>query len=116
MLGLLGTEENLPETNPAPDFVLLLNPDTEVENDALGQLVGALVENPTAGASGAHLSYGDGAFQHGAFTFPTLAQILIDFFPMTVEYRERPTPPARFPVAFSSVRHARRPRRSSAAA
>lgn len=74
-----------PAGEPAarPDYVLLLNPDTEVVDDALGQMVSCLEHVPNAGACGARLSYGDGGFQHGAFAFPTLAQILIDFYPLT---------------------------------
>jgi hypothetical protein len=66
-----------------PDFVLLLNADTEIVGDALWQMVQALIHQPMAGACGAHLRYGDGAFQHGAFRFPTLFQLALDFFPLT---------------------------------
>lgn len=67
----------------APDFVLLLNADTEIVGDALWQMANALSEHPQAGACGAHLIYGNGQFQHGAFRFPSLLQVLIDFFPLT---------------------------------
>jgi len=65
-----------------PDFILLLNPDTRVEADALGQMAAFLCDNPTAGAVGAHLSYGDGSFQHGAFQFPGLVQVALDLLPL----------------------------------
>ncbi len=65
----------------SPDFVLLLNPDTELVDDALGQMVSFLQEHPQAGACGAHLRYGDGRFQHGAFRFPGLMQVALDLFP-----------------------------------
>lgn len=61
---------------------LFLNPDTLVEDDALGVLVRWLDANPGAGAAGARLVYRDGGFQHSAFRFPGLAQILLDFFPV----------------------------------
>jgi polyribonucleotide nucleotidyltransferase len=35
----------------------------------------------------------------------------IDFFPLTVNYQERPSPPARFPAASSSARAGRPKRR-----
>ena len=70
--------ENLP-----PDYVLLLNADTEVVGDALGQMVQVLAERPNVGACGARLQYGNGRFQHGAFRFPSLWQVLIDIFPLT---------------------------------
>ncbi|MEZ4684439.1 MAG: glycosyltransferase family 2 protein, partial [Caldilineaceae bacterium] len=66
-----------------PDFVLLLNADAEVNGDAVWQMACFLKKTPGAGACGAHLHYGNGAFQHGAFAFPSLAQLTIDFFPLT---------------------------------
>jgi GT2 family glycosyltransferase len=66
-----------------PDYVLLLNADTEVQGDALWQMAHFLTTTPKAGACGAQLHYGDGRVQHGAFRFPSLAQIAIDFFPLT---------------------------------
>ncbi len=66
-----------------PQFAILLNPDTEVVGDALWQMVEVLMRDPTAGACGAHLRYGDSSFQHGAFHFPSLAQVALDFFPLT---------------------------------
>jgi N-acetylglucosaminyl-diphospho-decaprenol L-rhamnosyltransferase len=65
-----------------PNFILLLNPDTEVVDDALGQMVGFLRDHPHVGACGAHLRYGDGQFQHGAFRFPTLTQVALDLLPL----------------------------------
>ena len=62
--------------------VVLLNPDTEVLDDALAQLVHFLDEHPKAGACGPSLVYADGAFQHNAFRFPGLAQTFLDFFPL----------------------------------
>ncbi|MEZ4866183.1 MAG: glycosyltransferase family 2 protein [Caldilineaceae bacterium] len=64
-----------------PDFVLLLNADTEIVGDALWQMAKVLSTEPTAGVCGAHLAYGDGSFQHGAFAFPSLWQVALDFFP-----------------------------------
>lgn len=71
------------EPTPVPDAVLLLNPDTEIAPDALARMTDFLAQHPQAGVAGAHLTYGDGHFQHGAFRFPTPAQLLIDFFPLT---------------------------------
>ena len=67
---------------PPPDFVLLLNPDTEIVDDALGRMVNCLLERPRAGACGAQLRYGSGQFQHGAFRFPSLAQVAMDVLPL----------------------------------
>ena len=88
-LGFAAQDRNLSQLpvatpqSPLPDFLLLLNPDTRVEEDALGRMVAFLRDNPTAGAVGAHLSYANGAFQHGAFQFPGLAQVALDLFPLS---------------------------------
>jgi N-acetylglucosaminyl-diphospho-decaprenol L-rhamnosyltransferase len=66
-----------------PEFVLLLNPDAELAEDALAHLVATMAQQPRAAICGARLSYGDGRFQHGAFQFPNLFQLWLDFFPLT---------------------------------
>ncbi len=65
------------------NYVLLLNADAEVQGDTLWQMANFLATTPNAGACGAQLHYGDGRFQHGAFRFPSLAQIALDFFPLS---------------------------------
>ncbi len=65
-----------------PNFLLLLNPDTTLDPAALDQLATFLRDHPTVGACGAHLTYGDGSFQHGAFRFPSLAQLVFDLWPL----------------------------------
>ena len=64
-----------------PDYVLLLNPDAELTVGALRQFERTMSHFPRAGICGAHLQYGDGRFQHGAFRFPNLAQVALDVFP-----------------------------------
>jgi N-acetylglucosaminyl-diphospho-decaprenol L-rhamnosyltransferase len=61
--------------------VLLLNPDTEMQGNALTHMADVLHNTEKAGAVGARLVYPDGRFQHSAFHFPTLWQIWFDFFP-----------------------------------
>jgi N-acetylglucosaminyl-diphospho-decaprenol L-rhamnosyltransferase len=65
-----------------PRHVLFLNPDTRILGDALGQMARFLDATPHAGVAGARLVHGDGSFQHAAFRFPGLWQILLDFFPV----------------------------------
>ncbi len=65
-----------------PDYVLLLNPDAELVDDALGRMVGFMDTHPAVGACGPRLAYGDGSFQHGAFAFPGLGQVALDLFPV----------------------------------
>jgi N-acetylglucosaminyl-diphospho-decaprenol L-rhamnosyltransferase len=63
-------------------FVLLLNPDTEVEEQALARLLSFMEGSASVGMVGPRLLYGDGSLQHAAFRFPNLAQVWIDFFPI----------------------------------
>jgi len=69
-------------TDLRPNYVFLLNPDAELVDDTLAQLVQFMEETPCTGVCGAHLGYGDGTFQHGAFQFPSLVQVALDFWPL----------------------------------
>ena len=44
-------------------------------------MVTFLEQNPQAAVCGAGLRYGDGSFQHSAFHFPGVLQVLLDLFP-----------------------------------
>ena len=70
-----------PSAPDLPDYVLLLNPDAELTLGSLRQFVQTMERLPDAGVCGGYLHYGDGSFQHGAFAFPSLAQVLLDTFP-----------------------------------
>lgn len=72
---------DLPRPTSPPRHVWLLNPDTVVQGRAPAQLLRFMDETSRAGACGAQLCYADGSFQHGAFRFPGLAQLALDFFP-----------------------------------
>ncbi|MGH9201971.1 MAG: glycosyltransferase, partial [Vicinamibacterales bacterium] len=61
--------------------VLLLNPDTEVQPGAIATLLAVIQSRRDVAVVTARLSYGDGSFQHSAFHFPDLAQLVIDLFP-----------------------------------
>lgn len=63
-------------------YLLLLNPDTEVEAEAIATLQEFLDKNPRAGLVGSQLLFPHGRFQHSAFSFPTLPMIFFDFFPI----------------------------------
>jgi N-acetylglucosaminyl-diphospho-decaprenol L-rhamnosyltransferase len=71
-----------PDGRDTPPAVLLLNPDTLVRPGALRELLTRGLARPDVGLAGARLVYGDGAFQHSAFGFPGLAQLIIDLFPV----------------------------------
>ncbi|MBV7332339.1 glycosyltransferase [Chloroflexi bacterium TSY] len=70
------------QTNHLPDYVFLLNPDTELTNDALFQLVQFLEKNPRAGLCGPQLRYENGTLQHAAFAFPNTLQVILDVYPL----------------------------------
>ncbi|PWH20977.1 MAG: glycosyltransferase family 2 protein [Ardenticatenia bacterium] len=61
-----------------PEYVLFLNPDTEVQADAVARMRAFLRDTPRAGVVGPALIYPDGSFQHSAFRFPTLWQVWFD--------------------------------------
>ncbi|HDQ72587.1 MAG TPA: glycosyltransferase family 2 protein [Chloroflexi bacterium] len=73
-----------------PDYVWLLNPDTEVQPGATTALLAALEANPRAGMVGARLLYPDGALQQSAFRFPGLAQLAFELFPLPARLYETP--------------------------
>ncbi|HET7090918.1 MAG TPA: glycosyltransferase family 2 protein [Anaerolineae bacterium] len=62
--------------------VLLLNPDTEVQRGAIASMLDAMRARPEAAVITSRLSSSDGAFQHSAFRFPGLAQLLLDLLPV----------------------------------
>lgn len=72
-----GFRDALRSPNP-PDYVLLLNPDTEVKEDAIETMVRFMDENPPVGIVGARLEDEDGSPQEAAFRFPSVWSELID--------------------------------------
>ncbi|MEA3308777.1 MAG: glycosyltransferase family 2 protein [Chloroflexota bacterium] len=61
-----------------PDFVWLLNPDTEVRPHALTALLDFLNQHPRAGLIGPQLLNSNGSVQQSAFRFPGLLQLLFE--------------------------------------
>src|SRR5581483_413730 len=53
------------------DFVLLLNPDTEVQKDAIGNLMAFLRNHPQCGVVAPQLLNSDGTIQRSCRAFPT---------------------------------------------
>lgn len=78
----LGFSDSPAPAPEAPRAVFLLNPDTITQRGAVPALFEALFSLPQAGVIGARLDYEDGTFQHSAFAFPGLLQILIDLYPL----------------------------------
>jgi len=67
-------------TDDLPRAVFLLNPDTIIHAGAISTLYHQVMRDGV-GLAGAQLEYGDGSFQHGAFHFPGLRQLWVEFFP-----------------------------------
>jgi N-acetylglucosaminyl-diphospho-decaprenol L-rhamnosyltransferase len=59
-------------------YLLLLNPDTEVVDDALATVVGYMDAHLEIGALGPQLRYPDGSFQSSRRRFPTFATALVE--------------------------------------
>jgi GT2 family glycosyltransferase len=77
-------------------FVLLLNPDTEVQPGALPTLLATLRAAPQVAAVGPRLVYPDGRYQHSAFRLPDFAQAFFGFFslvPLDSAWNGRYPPP-----------------------
>jgi hypothetical protein len=64
-----------------PRAVYLLNSDTLTKKGATHALFDTLMADEQHGLVGAHLTYGDGSFQHSSFHFPGLKQLWVEFFP-----------------------------------
>jgi hypothetical protein len=59
-------------------YLLLLNPDAEIVEDALPTMLCHLVDHPEVGALGPQLRYADGSLQSSRRRFPTLATALLE--------------------------------------
>jgi len=59
-------------------YLLLLNPDTEVKQGAIQELVRFMEAHPDAGIAGAQLLNGDGSRQNSIANFPSLATELLN--------------------------------------
>jgi N-acetylglucosaminyl-diphospho-decaprenol L-rhamnosyltransferase len=70
------------------EFVLLLNPDTEVQPGAIKTLLDVIRSRSDVAIVTSRLSYGDGSFQHSAFHFPGLAQLYIELLPAPARWYE----------------------------
>jgi GT2 family glycosyltransferase len=69
-------------------YILLLNPDTEVLDNALEKLVKFLQDSPDVAVVSPALVYPDSSFQHSVFKFPNLWQIFLDFIPINWRFTE----------------------------
>jgi GT2 family glycosyltransferase len=77
-----GMQASISANGSGPKYFLFLNPDTLIRPGAIQSLVECMEKKPKAGMVGARLVYGDGRFQHSAFRFPGLGQLLFDLIPL----------------------------------
>ncbi len=68
---------HLAERATPPTYVFLLNPDAELENEAIDILAKALEADPEAGAAGAGISFPDGTPAVACFRFPSLLREIV---------------------------------------
>lgn len=73
-----------------PDFIWLLNPDTELRPGALAALLDCMARHPRAGLCGPRLLNPDGTLQQSAFRFPGLWQPLFDLGWLPLRFYETP--------------------------
>jgi len=66
---------------PEIQYMLMLNPDTEVHDGAIEALVSFLVTHPRVAVVSPQLRNPDGTLQRAAFRFPTPAMTMFDLFP-----------------------------------
>lgn len=66
---------------PHTPFILLLNPDTEIQPGAIESMLDFIQSNSQAAVVTSRLSYNDGSFQHSAFHFPGLVQLYMELLP-----------------------------------
>lgn len=60
------------DSNHAPDFIWLLNSDTQARDGALDALIAAMESNPRLGIAGSRLENADATPQRSAFRFPSI--------------------------------------------
>jgi len=74
------------------DFILLLNSDTNLQEDSLSKAAGFLKQHPETGVLGCRMTYPDGCVQYTARRFRSISWELLDLFrfiPWLMPYRSR---------------------------
>jgi len=81
-VGLRALRFGSPAPSPPPDYILLLNPDTEPLGDAVPRLVRELEDRREAAVAGPRLRYPDGAAQPSRRRFPARATLFWESTPL----------------------------------
>ncbi|MFA7681652.1 MAG: glycosyltransferase family 2 protein [Candidatus Peribacteraceae bacterium] len=86
-----GSGNNIGERYAAGEYILIVNPDTEPQPDALERLIAVLREDRSIGIIGPKLVFPDGTVRDSYRTFPTIFDIVIKrtvlrhFFPTRLQ-------------------------------
>ena len=72
------------------EYILFLNPDTVVVEDALAGMVAYMRDHPEVGGVGPQLRYGDGSMQSSRRRFPTLMMALFESTPIAWHWPRNP--------------------------
>ena len=83
----LGFETGVRPNAAPPEFVWLLNADTEVKPGCVAQLLDFMKVTDRCGLCTPRLVNPDGTLQHGSFKFPGLVQLFIDTTPRLARLR-----------------------------
>jgi N-acetylglucosaminyl-diphospho-decaprenol L-rhamnosyltransferase len=77
-----GRANNLALSRARGEYVLLLNPDAQIEGSALERLVASLERNPRAAMAGPLVLDADGSVQSTRRRFPTTASLFVESTPL----------------------------------
>ena len=66
---------NIAMERSSGDFIMLLNPDTILDNNAIGILMDSMIKNENIGCVGAKLLYFDGSLQFSCRRFPNFINV-----------------------------------------
>src|SRR4051794_15353065 len=75
---------------PSPDYVFLLNPDTEVVGDAIPALVRYMAAHPDVAVVGPQLRYADGSIQSSRRRFPSKGVYFWESTPLEQRWPNNP--------------------------
>lgn len=84
-----GKGNNLGVARARGEYILIINPDTSLEPDALEKMLAYMKEHPEAGILGPKLIFPDGTIRDSFRTFPTLTDIFIKRTPLRFFFPKR---------------------------
>jgi N-acetylglucosaminyl-diphospho-decaprenol L-rhamnosyltransferase len=90
VLSSIPDNSELRTQNSKLDYIMLLNPDTEIVGDAITQLVRYLETHPDVAVVGPKLLYPDGSAQPSRRRFPTKATFFWESTPLEVRWPTNP--------------------------